>query len=112
MSEFAEKEQNAYASAGAIAEEVIGAIRTVVSFGAGQLNWYIIYISTYPRISVYLNISVGYPQLVLGLWNLADMYFHLQLAKPKWSSSRVIASYVQFFEIFSSTTWNGFTFQV
>ena len=34
MAEFSEKELNAYASAGAIAEEVIGAIRTVVSFGA------------------------------------------------------------------------------
>ena len=34
MSEFADKEQSAYAAAGAIAEEVIGAIRTVVSFGA------------------------------------------------------------------------------
>ena len=34
MAEFAEKEQSAYAAAGGIAEEVIGAMRTVVSFGA------------------------------------------------------------------------------
>ncbi|XP_063678804.1 ATP-dependent translocase ABCB1-like [Bolinopsis microptera] len=34
MAGFAEKEQSAYAAAGGIAEEVIGAIRTVVSFGA------------------------------------------------------------------------------
>jgi len=34
MAEFSEKEQSAYASAGGIAEEVIGAMRTVVSFGA------------------------------------------------------------------------------
>ena len=34
MAGFSEKEQSAYASAGGIAEEVIGAMRTVVSFGA------------------------------------------------------------------------------
>ena len=34
MSEFTNKEQNSYAVAGGIAEEVIGAIRTVISFGA------------------------------------------------------------------------------
>ncbi|KAL5266828.1 hypothetical protein ACHWQZ_G004016 [Mnemiopsis leidyi] len=34
MAEFTEKEQSAYAAAGGIAEEVIGAMRTVVSFGA------------------------------------------------------------------------------
>ncbi|XP_063686131.1 ATP-dependent translocase ABCB1-like [Bolinopsis microptera] len=34
MAEFSEKEQSAYADAGGIAEEVIGAMRTVVSFGA------------------------------------------------------------------------------
>ena len=33
MAEFAEKEQTAYAMAGAIAEEVIGSMRTVVAFG-------------------------------------------------------------------------------
>ena len=36
MASFTEKEQSAYASAGGIAEEVIGAIRTVVSFGAEE----------------------------------------------------------------------------
>ena len=33
MATFSEKENSAYAEAGGIAEEVIGAIRTVVSFG-------------------------------------------------------------------------------
>ena len=33
MADFAEKEQTAYAMAGAIAEEVIGSMRTVVAFG-------------------------------------------------------------------------------
>ena len=33
MASYTSKEQAAYASAGAIAEEVIGAIRTVTSFG-------------------------------------------------------------------------------
>ncbi len=61
ISSFANEEQKEYASAGAVAEEVLSAIRTVISFGGEfkELARYDVNLKQARRLGLKKGVSVG-----------------------------------------------------